>query len=485
VRACLFCLLLLPALLLIPAPVQGEEEAGPREAVGAKRPWYLRMMSPSEVVAAIPHQLRGLDRNQQWEARPKLAAEYLDAWMAAGYAAPRPEDVLALQALNSMARRFGDAAAAGLPLLLDTKAPAVYRAKAAETIANLLGQDEVQAAFGHDGILELAEVMERFALSDEAVQARVDRSRILYRLAAYHDLHGARGKVVDLNLEAARAAPGSAPLAGKAMLRGLMSETADLEAYPALREKAKARFDELRVLAQTYVEQTRRAGDATATAHAEAAVQKLMGLEAPLGRLGEPAADWTTVRAFGDVKSLAELEGKVVVLDFWATWCTWCIKSFPAIRDLARDYEGKDLVIVGVTTTGRSVVESSYDLDADMQHKARGGAKPLKIQRAAPGAVPDPTKGLYDAKAFEAKEIETLGKFISNHEMGWPVVMIDPDEPKAKYALQGWPHAVVIDRKGRIRYFKSGALLRDDPAKVKHFREVLDALLAEDAAEGR
>ena len=65
--------------------------------------------------------------------------------------------------------------------------------------------------------------------------------------------------------------------------------------------------------------------------------------------------------------------------------------------------------------------------------------------------------------------------------MQWPVVMIAKDEPAAKYALTGWPHAVVLDRQGRVRLFKVGALLKDRPEQMAHVRTLLEALLDEGA----
>ena len=87
----------------------------------------------------------------------------------------------------------------------------------------------------------------------------------------------------------------------------------------------------------------------------------------------------------------------------------------------------------------------------------------------------------FEPEAFREKEKEVLGTFMKNHEMTWPVVMIDKEEPGPKYALTGWPHAVVLDRQGRVRYFKSGALLRDRPEALEKFRKVLEDLLAEPA----
>ncbi len=47
---------------------------------------------------------------------------------------------------------------------------------------------------------------------------------------------------------------------------------------------------------------------------------------------------------------LSELTGKVVVLDFWATWCGPCIASFPHVKELQSYYDGYDDVIIGVTS---------------------------------------------------------------------------------------------------------------------------------------
>src|SRR6218665_773333 len=47
--------------------------------------------------------------------------------------------------------------------------------------------------------------------------------------------------------------------------------------------------------------------------------------------------------------SLADLQGKVVMLDFWATWCAPCQAEMPSLVKLAKEYEGQGLVFVAAS----------------------------------------------------------------------------------------------------------------------------------------
>jgi len=47
--------------------------------------------------------------------------------------------------------------------------------------------------------------------------------------------------------------------------------------------------------------------------------------------------------------SMDDLQGKVVLLDFWATWCGPCREALPHIRNVAKKFQGQPLVILSVS----------------------------------------------------------------------------------------------------------------------------------------
>ncbi len=49
------------------------------------------------------------------------------------------------------------------------------------------------------------------------------------------------------------------------------------------------------------------------------------------------------------VKKLSDLKGKVIVLNFWATWCPPCKKELPALSEISREFEGKDFQMIGIS----------------------------------------------------------------------------------------------------------------------------------------
>ena len=65
----------------------------------------------------------------------------------------------------------------------------------------------------------------------------------------------------------------------------------------------------------------------------------------------KPVAEmnWTTFE--GTVQKLKDFQGKVVILDFWATYCPPCIEEIPHLMELKNTY-GEDLVVIGLHVGG-------------------------------------------------------------------------------------------------------------------------------------
>jgi len=76
-------------------------------------------------------------------------------------------------------------------------------------------------------------------------------------------------------------------------------------------------------------------------------------------RVGKPAPDFSTRDMAGNEISLSQYRGKVVLLDFWATWCVPCIMETPNIKRVYDKYKDDGLVVIGINQDrNRSAVEA-------------------------------------------------------------------------------------------------------------------------------
>jgi thiol-disulfide isomerase/thioredoxin len=61
------------------------------------------------------------------------------------------------------------------------------------------------------------------------------------------------------------------------------------------------------------------------------------------------APEFSFVSAGGQTMSLQTLKGKIVLLDFWASWCGPCVKALPSVRRVQKDHVNDPLVVVGIS----------------------------------------------------------------------------------------------------------------------------------------
>jgi len=93
---------------------------------------------------------------------------------------------------------------------------------------------------------------------------------------------------------------------------------------------------------------------------AEEKPTKPSGDKAPPPPGAKPAPSFTLQDLKGNQVSLSDFKGKVVILDFWATWCPPCVREIPHFIELYEQYKDQGFAMVGISLDhqGVSVVKS-------------------------------------------------------------------------------------------------------------------------------
>lgn len=142
-----------------------------------------------------------------------------------------------------------------------------------------------------------------------------------------------------------------------------------------------------------------------------------------------PGGEWfnsppTTLEAY---------RGKVVLLNFWTFGCYNCDNSLPALRDYYARYKDRGLEIIGVHTP-----EFGYE-----------------------------------------KVAENLKNAIVQKNITWPVVQDNDFKTWRAYNNRYWPAFYLIDKKGLLRFVRSGEISANYPSGIKVLQAEIEKLLSE------
>jgi cytochrome c biogenesis protein CcmG/thiol:disulfide interchange protein DsbE len=142
--------------------------------------------------------------------------------------------------------------------------------------------------------------------------------------------------------------------------------------------------------------------------------------KAPPGPGGKSAPSFTLQDLNGKPVSLSDFKGKVIILDFWATWCPPCVMEIPHFIELYEQYKDQGFAMVGISLDhqGISVVKSfvrKYQVNYTILmtdgrvDKAYGGIPgiPTTFVIDAAGNIRQKYVGYRDKAVFEA-EIKAL-----------------------------------------------------------------------------
>lgn len=110
----------------------------------------------------------------------------------------------------------------------------------------------------------------------------------------------------------------------------------------------------------------------------------------------------------GQFPGIGKSRGKVIVLDFWATWCQPCKRMFPALRELQEKYRNRGLIIAGVT------------------------------------------------KVDASQSVATIEKYVKEENFNYLMGISEETFNDLAYGVGAIPHMVLIDKKGIVRKYIVG-----------------------------
>jgi thiol-disulfide isomerase/thioredoxin len=170
-----------------------------------------------------------------------------------------------------------------------------------------------------------------------------------------------------------------------------------------------------------------------------------------------PAPDFTAYDNNGKAVHLSDFRGKVVLLNFWASWCGVCKTEKPHLQEMAKDMAGKDFVVIALASDHNWTDALLAIVDA-----------------LAP-----------NVKLPEGKDV-TLADALRAYQQGLPdgtafKVLLDPPDGDnnigkiaASWGITKVPESALIDRQGNLRHYFVNKRDWQTPVAETCLRSVID-----------
>ena len=146
-----------------------------------------------------------------------------------------------------------------------------------------------------------------------------------------------------------------------------------------------------------------------ATAYAEHSSFDKMGVVPP--KTSQQAPEFMVRNLKGQNVKLSDFKGKVVLLNFWATWCGACIEEMASMQKLYSTLDGVEVVAVSIDRWNEDRIQ----------------------------------------------------EYVKSNKLTFPVLLDQDQKVRKKYHVMGLPTSYLIDAEGKIRGYASGARTWDSP----------------------
>lgn len=177
-------------------------------------------------------------------------------------------------------------------------------------------------------------------------------------------------------------------------------------------------------------------------------------------QLPQPAPDFTAVDITGKQVKLSDYRGKVVLLNFWASWCGVCKAEKPSLTAMARELGGDDFVVLTLVSdrTWTDVIT------AIMQSLAPGAALPARGEN---GEIPiAELKAAYEQALPDGVPFKPLLDIPRGDDNLGPITQ--------SWGIRAVPESALIDRQGKIRAYFVNKRSWDSPVAQTCLRSVID-----------